>query len=57
MDLPGVNAQENAKEGSIEALKIGAQKMLATAVSFEPNSFMTTKNIPEPYWAVNTGKI
>ena len=52
MDLPGVNAQENAKEGSIEALKIGAQKMLVMEISFKPNSFMKTISIPEPDWAV-----
>jgi hypothetical protein len=37
------------------ALTIGAQEILATEISFEPNSFMTTISIPEPDWAVNTG--
>jgi hypothetical protein len=41
----------------MEALRIGAQEMLATEISFEPNSFMTTISIPEPDWAVNTGHI
>jgi len=31
--------------------------MLATEISFEPNSFMTTISIPEPDWDVNTGHI
>jgi hypothetical protein len=35
--------------------RIGAQEILATEISFEPNSFMTTISIPEPDWAVNTG--
>ena len=52
MDLPGVNAQEKTKEELIEALRIGAQEMLTTEVSFEPNSFMTTISIPDPDWAV-----
>ena len=55
VDLPGVNAQEKTKEELMEALRIGAQEMLATEISFEPNSFMTTISIPEPDWAVNTG--
>jgi predicted RNase H-like HicB family nuclease len=54
VDLPGVNAQEKTKDELIEALKIGAQEMLATQISFEPNSYMTTINIPEPDWAVNS---
>ena len=37
VDLPGVNAQEKTKEELIEALRIGAQEMLATEISFEPN--------------------
>jgi predicted RNase H-like HicB family nuclease len=52
VDLPGVNAQEKTKEELMEALKIGAQEMLATEISFEPNSFMTTISIPEPDWDV-----
>ena len=57
VDLPGVNAQEKTKEELIESLSIGAQEMLATEISFEPNLFMTTINIPEPDWAVNSGHI
>jgi predicted RNase H-like HicB family nuclease len=55
VDLPGVNAQEKTKKKLIEALRIGAQEMLATEISFEPNSIMTTISIPEPDWAVNSG--
>ena len=57
MDLPGINAQEKTKDELMEALRIGAQEMLATEVSFEPNSFMTTISIPEPDWDVNTGQM
>jgi predicted RNase H-like HicB family nuclease len=57
VDLPGVNAQEKTKEELMEALRIGAQEMLATEISFEPNSFMTTISIPEPDWAENAGHI
>ena len=57
MDLPGVNAQEKTKKELMEALRIGAQEMLATEISFEPNSFMTTISIPEPDWAVNADHI
>ena len=39
--LPGVNAQEKTKEELIEALRIGAQEMLGTEISFEPNSLRT----------------
>ena len=38
MDLPGVNAQQKTKEELIEALRICAKEMLATEISFEPNS-------------------
>jgi len=55
VDLPGVNAQERTKEELLVALTIGAQEILATEISIEPNSFMTTISIPEPDWAVNTG--
>jgi predicted RNase H-like HicB family nuclease len=41
VDLPGVNAQEKTKEELMEALRIGAQEMLATEISFEPNSLRT----------------
>ena len=57
MDLPGVDAQEKTKEELMEALRIGAQEMLATEISFGPNSFMTTISIPEPDWAVNADHI
>ena len=30
VDIPGVNAQEKTKDELIEALRIGAQEMLAT---------------------------
>ena len=57
MDLPGVNAQEKTKAELMESLKTGAQEMLATEISFEPDSFMTTISIPEPDWALNAGHI
>ena len=37
VDLPCVNAQEKTREELMEALRIGAQEMLATGISFEPN--------------------
>jgi len=54
VDLPGVNAQERTKAKVIESLKIGAQEMLATEISFEPEAFMTTISIPEPQWAITS---
>jgi len=50
-------AKEKTKEKLMEALRIGAKEMLATEISFEPNSFMTTISIPESDWTVNTGHI
>ena len=50
VDLPGVNAQERTKAGVIKSLKIGAQDMLETDVSFEPDAFMTTILVPDPEW-------
>jgi len=41
VDLPGVNAREKTREELIEALTIGAQEMLATEITFEPNSLRT----------------
>jgi len=51
VDLPGVNAQENTKKELLESLSIGAQDMLKTEIPFDPESQMTTINIPEPEWA------
>jgi len=50
VDLPGVNAQEKSKKELLKSLIIGAQDMLATEVSFEPGTQMTTIDVPEPQW-------
>ena len=47
LDLHGVNAQEKTKAALLESLRIGAEDMLNTAVPFEPNSIMTTIEVPE----------
>jgi predicted RNase H-like HicB family nuclease len=57
IDLPGVNAQEKTKSELIESLEIGAQEMLATEISFEPDAFMTTISIPDPEWSVNAEEV
>ena len=54
MDLPGVNAQERTRGEVIESLKVGAEDMLATEVSFEPDAFMTTITIKDPEWAAQS---
>lgn len=51
IDLPGVNAQEKTREKLLESLKIGAEDMLATNVTFEPDAQMTTVEVPDPDWA------
>ncbi len=51
--MPGVNAQEKTKAKLIESLKIGAQEMLATEISFEPEADMTTISIPDPEWTID----
>jgi predicted RNase H-like HicB family nuclease len=51
IDLPGVNAQEKTKSELIKSLKIGAQEMLATEISFERDAYMTAINVPDPDWA------
>jgi len=50
VDLPGVNAQEKTKVELMESLKIGAEEMLATEITFEADAFMTTINVPDPEW-------
>ena len=50
IDLPGVNAQEKTREDLLESLKIGAQDMLVTEVSFEPEAQMITVEVPDPEW-------
>lgn len=50
IDLPGVNAQEKTREQLLESLIIGAQDMLATEVSFEPEAQMTAVEVPDPEW-------
>lgn len=51
VDLPGVNAQERTREELLESLRIGAEDMLATDVSFEPEAQMITVEVPDPEWA------
>jgi predicted RNase H-like HicB family nuclease len=53
VDLPGVNAQERTQNELIESLRIGAEEMLATQVSFEPQGMMTVVDVPVPAWADN----
>jgi predicted RNase H-like HicB family nuclease len=50
VDLHGVNAQEKTEEKLLESLRIGAEEMLKTQVPFEPESMMTTVEIPEHKW-------
>jgi predicted RNase H-like HicB family nuclease len=54
LDLPGVNAQERTRDEVIESLRIGAQEMLATEIPFEPEALMTTIEVPDPEWAVES---
>ena len=55
IDLPGVNAQEKTKAELTESLRIGAQEMLKMEIAFEPDAYMTTINVPDPEWTINTG--
>ncbi len=55
VDLPGVNAQEKTRAELVKSLKIGAQEMLATEITFEPGAIMTTINVPDPEWIVEAG--
>lgn len=50
VDLPGVNAQEKTQEDLLESLRIGAQDMLGTEISFEPDAQMKTIEVPDPSW-------
>ena len=56
IDLPGVNAQERTREELMESLKIGAEDMLATEVSFEPEAQMTMVEVPDPEWVTQSAK-
>ncbi len=56
IDLPGVNAQERTREELLKSLKIGAEDMLSTAVPFEAEAQMTTIDIPEPAWTLESGR-
>ena len=50
IDLPGVNAQEKSRKKLLESLAVGALDMLETEVPFEPETEMTTVEIPDPAW-------
>lgn len=50
VDLTGVNAQERTKAEVLESLKIGAQEILDTEVTLEPDALMTTIDVPDPEW-------
>jgi predicted RNase H-like HicB family nuclease len=54
VDLPGVNAQERTRNELMESLRIGAEDMLATDVSFDPGAQMTTVEVPDPEWATQS---
>jgi predicted RNase H-like HicB family nuclease len=51
IDLPGVNAQEKTKKKLLESLRIGAEDILATDISFDPNTEMATIDVPDSVWA------
>jgi predicted RNase H-like HicB family nuclease len=51
IDLPGVNAQEKTRKELLKSLRTGAEDMLATDVTFEPDAEMTTVEIRDPKWA------
>jgi len=53
VDLPGVNAQEKTRAELLKSLRIGAQEMLLTEITFESDAFMTTVNVPDPRWAIS----
>ena len=53
VDLSGVNAQEKTKTELLKSLMIGAQEMLATEITFEPDTLMTTISVPDPKWTTN----
>jgi hypothetical protein len=48
--MPGVNAQERARNRLIESLRSGAQEMLETEVPFEAEAMMTTVEMPLLAW-------
>jgi predicted RNase H-like HicB family nuclease len=56
IDLPGVNAQEKSREELLKSLKIGAEDMLSTEVPFEAEAQMTTIDISEPAWTLESGQ-
>jgi predicted RNase H-like HicB family nuclease len=51
IDLPGVNAQEKTKNKLLESLRIGAEDILASDISFDPKTEMATIDVPDPAWA------
>lgn len=57
LDLPGVNAQERTREELIESLKVGAQDMMATQITFEPEAAMVIVDIPVPEWAAEPAMV
>ncbi len=50
IDLPGVNAQERTREELLEALRVGAEDMLATDVPFVSDAQLTMIDVPYPKW-------
>jgi predicted RNase H-like HicB family nuclease len=51
VDLPGVNSQEKTRNELMESLRIGAEDMLMTEVTFEADAQMTTIEVKDPKWA------
>lgn len=50
VDLPGVNAQEKTRGQCLESLRIGAEDMLESEISFVRDDEMTTIDVSDPQW-------
>ncbi len=57
IDLPGVNAQEKSRKELLKSLILGAQDMLATEIPYEPGSQMTTIDVPDPEWIIESAEL
>lgn len=47
VDLPGVNGQEKTQDKLIDSLRIGAEEMLVTEISFSSGCIMTMVDVPD----------
>ena len=55
-DASEIERMARDADQQLQSLRIGAEDMLATQVTFEPDAMMAIVGVPDPEWLVNAGR-